>query len=332
MLAFVLAACGPKPDATTEPPSPQPNAAPAAPEASAAAATSASASSTAGPAVVAGPFQAPPAIPTLERHESCLKPACTVDAALLKPTSGGPPARMWEQQIAKSSTLTVPKTKDSAVLVMVLAGAIEWGKETKDRLSPASTGFKSGTKAAAPPPPTTSTAQDFDGVVFFDGDFSFKSLEGTRVLLAVVDLPEDMRSKKPAPFDSRASSFTLRGGTNLSWADGAMGARIAVEQDPILQRTVASVTFLGIGSPKGVAEHVHENEWEMLAILSGAGTMTVGKGAEAKKVDVRPGSLVAIPKGTPHAFAPSELPVTAIQLYVPPGPEQRFRKLAEGTK
>lgn len=239
---------------------------------------------------------------------------------------------MWEQQIAKGSKLIVPKTKGSAAIVVVLAGAIEWDKATKERLSPASTGFKSGSKVAEAARPTASTAQDFDGAVFFEAGFALESVEGSRVLIAMVDLPESMRAAKPAPFDTRASSFTLRGGTNLAWADGAMGARIAVEQDPILQRAVASVTFLGIGSPKGVAEHVHENEWEMLAILSGSGTMTVGKGTDAKKVDVKPGSLVAIPKGTPHAFAPTELPVTAIQMYVPPGPEQRFRKLAEGTK
>lgn len=216
---------------------------------------------------------------------------------------------MWEHEISKGSKLVVPATPNASVVLVLLSGSVEWEKDATDRVAPA-------------------FSQPLDGVSFYERRFSFKAKEDTRVLVVGVDHPESMRGAKPPPSDGRASTFTLAGGTNLAWADNSFGARIAVEQDPILQRAVASVTFLGIGSPTGVAAHVHENEWEMLAILSGAGTMSLGKGTEAKRIEVRPGSLVAIPKGTLHAFVPTELPVTAIQLYTPPGPEQRFKKLA----
>jgi hypothetical protein len=40
---------------------------------------------------------------------------------------------------------------------------------------------------------------------------------------------------------------------------------------------------------------------------------------------------VAVPSGVEHAFVPGGTrPFVAVQLYVPPGPEQRFRKLAAG--
>jgi mannose-6-phosphate isomerase-like protein (cupin superfamily) len=43
------------------------------------------------------------------------------------------------------------------------------------------------------------------------------------------------------------------------------------------------------------------------------------------------GMVVAIPKGALHAWEPAgSKPLIALQIYVPPGPEQRFKKLAEG--
>jgi len=75
--------------------------------------------------------------------------------------------------------------------------------------------------------------------------------------------------------------------------------------------------------PKGakVPEHVHAKETEALFVLAGAGTMTIGK----TDVPVTSTSAIQIPPNTKHAFAASD-DVRAVQIYTPPGPEQRFKK------
>jgi quercetin dioxygenase-like cupin family protein len=75
--------------------------------------------------------------------------------------------------------------------------------------------------------------------------------------------------------------------------------------------------------PKGatVPEHVHARETEMLYVLAGAGTMTIA----GTQVSVTPTSVIQIPPNTKHAFTATE-DVRAVQLYTPPGPEQRFKK------
>ncbi len=53
--------------------------------------------------------------------------------------------------------------------------------------------------------------------------------------------------------------------------------------------------------------------------------------ALASPVKVVDGSIFAVPPATKHAFkAAGTDPTLAIQVYSPPGPEQRFKKLAEG--
>jgi quercetin dioxygenase-like cupin family protein len=70
-----------------------------------------------------------------------------------------------------------------------------------------------------------------------------------------------------------------------------------------------------------VPEHVHANETEMLYILEGSGTMTIA----GKELAVSPTSVIQIPPNTKHAFAATAA-VKALQIYTPPGPEQRFKK------
>ena len=42
--------------------------------------------------------------------------------------------------------------------------------------------------------------------------------------------------------------------------------------------------------------------------------------------EVGPTTVVQIPASVPHSFAAADA-VTALQLYTPPGPEQRFKKM-----
>ncbi|HSD87995.1 MAG TPA: cupin domain-containing protein [Kofleriaceae bacterium] len=70
-----------------------------------------------------------------------------------------------------------------------------------------------------------------------------------------------------------------------------------------------------------VPEHVHANETEMLYVLEGAGTMTIA----GQDIAVTPTSVIQIPPNTKHAFTATAA-VRAVQIYTPPGPEQRFKK------
>jgi quercetin dioxygenase-like cupin family protein len=69
-----------------------------------------------------------------------------------------------------------------------------------------------------------------------------------------------------------------------------------------------------------VPEHVHAKETELLYILAGAGTMTVGD----TKLAVTPTTVVQVPPNTKHTFTASAA-FRAVQFYSPAGPEQRFK-------
>jgi mannose-6-phosphate isomerase-like protein (cupin superfamily) len=72
----------------------------------------------------------------------------------------------------------------------------------------------------------------------------------------------------------------------------------------------------------GVPEHFHEESTEVLWIVDGAGTMRIGEEMQA----IRPGTFAYVPPKTVHGFEPDGThPLFAYQVYVPSGPEQRFR-------
>ena len=85
------------------------------------------------------------------------------------------------------------------------------------------------------------------------------------------------------------------------------------------------VALLGLELEAGavVPAHVHAAETEVLYVIGGGGTMTIGGVA----VPVTEHSVIQIPAGVEHAFTASAATV-AIQLYTPAGPEQRFKKPA----
>jgi quercetin dioxygenase-like cupin family protein len=83
------------------------------------------------------------------------------------------------------------------------------------------------------------------------------------------------------------------------------------------------VALLGLELDAGAAVplHVHAGETEILYILGGAGTMTVG----GVSLPITEHSVIQIPPGVEHAFTASAA-TSAYQLYTPAGPEQRFKK------
>ena len=92
-------------------------------------------------------------------------------------------------------------------------------------------------------------------------------------------------------------------------------AQIFLETGPM------AASILSLASGAKVPEHVHAKETEMLYILEGAGTMKIA----GQDVAVTPTSVIQIPPNTKHAFA-ATANVRALQIYTPPGPEQRFKK------
>jgi mannose-6-phosphate isomerase-like protein (cupin superfamily) len=130
--------------------------------------------------------------------------------------------------------------------------------------------------------------------------------------------------KRPGPLET----VDLATKADLTWAGGAMRARIGFEGEK--QRASLGVLIASKDTP--VAEHRHETSWEVLAVLRGAGSALRANepgASELALVPVSSGTVVMMPKGVLHAWSPDGTqPLIALQLYVPPGPEQRFRKLA----
>jgi quercetin dioxygenase-like cupin family protein len=81
-----------------------------------------------------------------------------------------------------------------------------------------------------------------------------------------------------------------------------------------------ALSLLEIDAGAAVPAHRHATETELLYVMRGGGTMTVG----AVELAVTATSAVQVPPGVEHSFTATEA-TTAIQLYAPPGPEQRFK-------
>jgi len=91
-------------------------------------------------------------------------------------------------------------------------------------------------------------------------------------------------------------------------------------------RAVAPAAYLGrLAGTAPVPEHVHDKSWEILCAVEAAGTFTLA--GTPQRLGAR--TCVAVPPGTKHSWQPDAgSTLTAVQLYAPPGPEQRFKKLA----
>jgi mannose-6-phosphate isomerase-like protein (cupin superfamily) len=111
---------------------------------------------------------------------------------------------------------------------------------------------------------------------------------------------------------SRAPELTFMGGT--------MHAHLDVE-DP----DVASFYLGRLSGTAGVPEHTHDRSWEVLCAIDASGVFTLG-GTETR---LGPKTCVSVAPGAKHSWKPDPgSNLSAVQIYSPPGPEQRFKKLA----
>lgn len=110
----------------------------------------------------------------------------------------------------------------------------------------------------------------------------------------------------------------------LSWARGAMRAKLLVGTK------LSPELYIGwLEGTAAVPEHDHPTSIETVVAMEAAGTFTL----DGKESRLGPRQIVSVPKGTKHAWKPDPgSKLVAIQLYEPPGPEQRFLTLAAAEK
>jgi mannose-6-phosphate isomerase-like protein (cupin superfamily) len=126
-------------------------------------------------------------------------------------------------------------------------------------------------------------------------------------------------AQRPAP----VTSVEIDRQPDLAWGGGAYHARVGFDDGS------ASLGSLMASKSAAVPQNVHEHEWEVLAILSGDGTLVRTVGGREDDAPIAAGTFASIAPGVPHAYRPAGTsPLVAVQLFLPPGPEQRFKKLA----
>ncbi len=127
--------------------------------------------------------------------------------------------------------------------------------------------------------------------------------------------------KRPAP----VISVELDQQPDQAWGGGAYHARLGFQDGS------ASLEVLVASKSAPLPQDVLEHEWEILAVLSGDGTLARTVGGREDDTPIAAGTFASIAPGVPHAYRPAGTsPLVAVQLYLPPGPEQRFKRLASG--
>jgi mannose-6-phosphate isomerase-like protein (cupin superfamily) len=147
------------------------------------------------------------------------------------------------------------------------------------------------------------------------GPFTLKG-EGLAVV-ATVQPPHC----EPGQVTKMVTKVPASAAPELTWAGGKMHAHLDIGAD------VSPNAYTGrLEGTAPVAEHVHPDSWEILCAVEAAGTFTL----DGKEQRLGPKQVVVVPPNTKHAWKPDEgSKLVAIQLYAPPGPEQRFKKLAD---
>ncbi len=90
-------------------------------------------------------------------------------------------------------------------------------------------------------------------------------------------------------------------------------------------QTGGAFEVVELGGPGSPPPHVHRDHDECFYILEGLFTFTVG----AQELKGAAGSVVFVPRGTPHAFTHSE-GARALAFVIPANLEGFFRELGEG--
>jgi quercetin dioxygenase-like cupin family protein len=142
-------------------------------------------------------------------------------------------------------------------------------------------------------------------------------------LAVTVDKLHDCPSAPSVPSNGPLSVRLVHAGDakDLAWAGGAMHAHLDLEKD------VSPEVYLGrLEGTAVVAEHDHPSSWEVLVAIEGSGTFTL----DGVPQHIASPAVVAVPPGRKHSWQPDAgVKLVALQVYDPPGPEQRFKTLSK---
>jgi mannose-6-phosphate isomerase-like protein (cupin superfamily) len=258
--------------------------------------------------------------PPLSQRATCSTATC-VHASLVPEDRWleavpGAPTVVWDQRLAAGAEVAFPRHHGVDLLGVVIAG--------RARIAPAPGG-------------QPLEIRSWHAFRAAGAGLTLRAIEPTRLILALTSFPAGLASAVAALRRDAASvrwmdrpgpllRTDLRAARDLGWGGGAFHARIAFA-GPDSPRCSLGVLLLSRTAP--VAEHVHPREWEQLAVLEGDGDLLARSRGRQTRVRVHAGSVVRVAPGTPHAWRPGgTAPLVAVQIYTPPGPEQRFKKLA----
>jgi mannose-6-phosphate isomerase-like protein (cupin superfamily) len=145
---------------------------------------------------------------------------------------------------------------------------------------------------------------------------------GVRVVQQVEGPGHDCSPQSHPP--SEKTLVRAKSVPELRWAGGAMRAHLDVAG------SVSPELYLGrLEGTAGVVEHEHPSSVETIIAIEASGTFTI----DGKESRLGPRQVVTVPRATRHSWKPDPgSKLIAIQLYDPPGPEQRFVALAAGEK
>jgi mannose-6-phosphate isomerase-like protein (cupin superfamily) len=262
----------------------------------------------------------------LAANASCAQKDCIL-AGLFPPIPAidtKSPAAIWSHDIATAgSSVSFPKHGGLDLLGVVLKGAVKLkGAEAKEAGPSAGAWVAFRASGAG----VSVTAAEANTRVIFALVTPGEPIAGAVAALRGKDAKKLTWADRPAPLQV----VDLNASKDLAWGGGAMHARMGIEGD----RQRASLGVLMASKDAPVPQHKHEGSWEILIALRAEGTARRAASAEATDtapIKMTDGMVVAIPKGALHAWEPAgSKPLIALQIYVPPGPEQRFKKLAEG--
>jgi mannose-6-phosphate isomerase-like protein (cupin superfamily) len=266
-----------------------------------------------------GPFD-------LERSSACTAKVCRLDDfvpdhAFLRTTREGVPAEgaVWLETIADQSTVELPPAERLDAIALVLEGNVAYGQGQAEK----------GESAKVLGPWEALQAA---------GSGVFLRAQGGRasVLMAVTARGGSLEAgisaakqgkgkRRPAPGKLETVNFAEL--TRHSWAKGAYHARVAFGGgDPAAPPAPASLTILQASGNGAIPNNTHADEWEHVAVLRGSGEVLLGNA----KYRVRQGSLFNLPRGVVHGFQGSGDELTAVLIFSPGGPEQRFVELGAG--
>jgi mannose-6-phosphate isomerase-like protein (cupin superfamily) len=254
----------------------------------------------------------------LSTKAGCPAKTCRLEGSLLEALLGSPenraPAAIWEEDLGAGAAVTFARRSDLDVLGVTLTGDITL---TADEQKATATELTAWHAFVAP-----------------GGGIALHAKGGpARVVLVVVTAGDPVATKgaatKASPWTARPApiaSVDLASAPDLAWGKGAYHARIGLAADASPR---ASLGTLKMSRDGVVSPHEHANEWEHMAILQGEGDFVQGTGESERTLHATSGVIFSVPPATRHTWrSAGSKEFVGIQLYTPPGPEQRFKKLA----